>query len=153
MAAGRPTDYKDEYADLVYKLCLLGLTDAQMHPLFDVCEATFNNWKRDHPGFLVSIQKGKEIADADVAVSLRERALGYTHPEEKLFQCEGEVIRAETTKHYPPDTAAAFIWLKNRQPELWKDRKSDDAPDGGPPPQRVEIVMVDGRVNGGKPTD
>jgi hypothetical protein len=27
-----------------------------------------------------------------------------------------------TTKHYPPDTAAAIIWLKNRQPERWRDK-------------------------------
>jgi hypothetical protein len=130
---------------LVYKLCLLGLTDAQMASIFDVSEQTLNAWKKKHPDFLESIKKGKGIADADVAVSLRDRALGYTHSEEKLFQYEGSVIRAETTKHYPPDTAAAFIWLKNRQPELWKDRKQDDPPDEGPPPQRVEIVMVDGR--------
>ncbi len=26
------------------------------------------------------------------------------------------------TEHYPPDTAAAFIWLKNRQKQTWRDR-------------------------------
>ena len=27
------------------------------------------------------------------------------------------------TEHFPPDTAAAFIWLKNRQPHRWRDKK------------------------------
>ena len=26
-------------------------------------------------------------------------------------------------EHFPPDTAAAFIWLKNRQPHRWRDKK------------------------------
>ena len=34
---------------------------------------------------------------------------------------EGEVIITDITKHYPPDTAAAFIWLKNRQG--WRDKQ------------------------------
>jgi hypothetical protein len=26
-------------------------------------------------------------------------------------------------KHYPPDTGACFIWLKNRDPENWRDKQ------------------------------
>ena len=31
------------------------------------------------------------------------------------------------TEHFPPDTAAAFIWLKNRQPHRWRDKKEVSA--------------------------
>ena len=51
-----------------------------------------------------------------------QRACGYTHPEEQLFQFRGEVIRAKTTKHYPPDTEAAKFWLRNRHPGKWRDK-------------------------------
>jgi hypothetical protein len=26
------------------------------------------------------------------------------------------------TERYPPDTTAAIFWLKNRRPDLWRDR-------------------------------
>ncbi|MCY1295079.1 hypothetical protein D9M70_444010 [compost metagenome] len=32
------------------------------------------------------------------------------------------MVRVPTVKHYPPDPGAAIFWLKNRQPELWKER-------------------------------
>ena len=124
--AGQPTKYKVEYAEIAYKLCLLGLTDEELGKHFEVCEATINNWKIEHPEFLESIHKGKDIADAEIAEKLHHRARGYSHPEEKIFCHEGTIIRAETTKHYPPDTGAAFIWLKNRKSDKWRDRKAID---------------------------
>lgn len=136
---GRPTKYKAEYADQAYKLCLLGLSDAQLSQSFMVSEVTLNAWKKKHPNFLKSLRAGKEIADAEVAGSLYERACGYEHPEDKVFLrnktvtkgrgddteviTSSEVVTVPTTKHYPPDTAAAIIWLKNRQRGHWRDRQ------------------------------
>ena len=51
------------------------------------------------------------------------------------------------------NVTAQIFFLKNQSPGTWKDRLPEVHPSDGPPPQRVEIVMVDGRVNGGKPTD
>ncbi|MHB1956052.1 MAG: hypothetical protein ACYCOU_20160, partial [Sulfobacillus sp.] len=31
-----------------------------------------------------------------------------------------------TEKHYPPDTQAAMFWLRNRQPERWKEKTEGD---------------------------
>lgn len=120
---GRPTAYRDDYAEQAYKYCLLGATDAQLASLFDVCEATINNWKNNQPEFLESIKKGKAIADAEVAERLYFRARGYEHPEDKIFNDQGRPLIVPTTKHYPPDTTAIIYWLKNRQPELWRDLK------------------------------
>lgn len=119
---GRPTKYSDEYNEKVFKLALLGATDAEMADLLDICEATFNNWKRYYPKFLESLKKGKANADANVAKSLYQRACGYSHPDVHISNYQGEIIITETTKHYPPDTGAAFIWLKNRRPEDWRDK-------------------------------
>lgn len=118
---GRPTDYKPEYDEQAYKLCLLGLTDAQMGEIFSVSEQTINAWKHAHPSFLESLKKGKEVADAEVAKALYHRALGYEHPDVHITNYQGEITETEIIKHYPPDTAAAFIWLKNRSG--WRDKQ------------------------------
>ena len=52
------------------------------------------------------------------------RAMGYSHPEEKIFcSKDGEVTRVMTTRHYPPDTTAFIYWTKNRMPEHFRDKQ------------------------------
>lgn len=123
MEKGRPTKYKKEYDEQAYKLALLGATDKEIGDFFNVEEATINNWKKSHPDFFVSIKKGKNIADAEVANKLYHRALGYEHEEDKIFNDNGKALIVPTTKHYPPETAAAIFWLKNRQPKKWRDKQ------------------------------
>lgn len=141
---GRPTDYSEDYVDQVYKLALLGAIDDEIADFFNVCVATLNNWKKKYPEFLASIKKGKEMADARVAQALFHRAIGYTHPEEKIFNNNGEILRADTTKHYPPDTAACLIWLKNRRREDWKQnpepktKGEENVPEDYTQPLRVD---------------
>lgn len=119
---GQPTKYKPEYENMAYRLCLLGATDEFLAESFDVCVATIYNWKNDFPTFLEATKRGKARADAEVAEKLFQRATGYTHDEEKIFCSDGQIVRARTTKHYAPDTVAAIFWLKNRQPEVWRDK-------------------------------
>jgi hypothetical protein len=77
---------------------------------------------------------GRDIADANVGKSLYDRAMGYSHPEDKIFVHNGETIIVPTTKHYPPDTASAIFWLKNRQPAKWRDTQNIELSglNGGP---------------------
>ena len=120
--AGRPTKFKKEYNEQVYKLCLLNATDKQIADFFGVEEKTINTWKLKHPAFLQSLKRGKIQADSEVAERLYHRACGYEHPEDKIFcNADGDVTCVPTIKHYPPDTAAAFIWLKNRAG--WRDKQ------------------------------
>ena len=118
---GRPTDYKEEYNIQAMKLCLLGATDEKLGNFFNVSEQTINAWKSKHPKFLESIREGKEEADANVAHALYNKAVGFSHKETKVFNDQGEILTHEVDKHYPPDTGAAFIWLKNRGG--WKDKQ------------------------------
>lgn len=125
---GRPTDYEPEYHnDKVFKLSLFGMTDKQIADVFSIRESTLNNWKLLHPEFMESMKRGKEEADADIVKSLYERAKGYKCREDKIFCHNGDIIVEPTIKQYPPDTAAAFIWLKNRQAKLWKDKTEVEA--------------------------
>lgn len=126
MPAGRPTKYDESINGLVYNYCLLGATDKQLADFLDISEATLNNWKNDYPKLLESIKNGKERADAEVAQSLFHRAKGYSHKEDKIFNNNGEIVRAETIKHYPPDATSAIFWLKNRQKANWRDKQEHE---------------------------
>jgi len=112
--------YKHEYAEQVYKLCLLSATDAEIADFFRVSEQTINSWKHVYPDFLESLRRGKLMADANVTDRLYQRAMGYSHTDEKIFNNMGEIVRAKTVKHYPPDTGAIKLWLFNRRPKDWK---------------------------------
>lgn len=133
MPTGRPTSYKPEYCEQAYRLCLLGMTDAEMADFFEVNEDTVNEWKGVHPEFSVSIRDGKANADADVAEKLYRRACGYSHQAVKIFMPAGAAapVYAPYVEHYPPDTQAASLWLRNRQPKKWRDQVTLAAPDGG----------------------
>jgi len=127
---GRPSSYKPEYNEQAFKLCLLGAKDEEIAKFFGVAESTLNNWKIDHPEFLESLKEGKVLADSNVGQRLYERAMGYSHEEEVIKVIAGEVVKVQTTKHYPPDTTAAIFWLKNRRKEDWRDQKVvEDGPE------------------------
>lgn len=142
MPAGRPTDYREEYNEQAYKLCLLGATDEELASFFGVSESTINNWKKDYPEFLESVTRGKTIADAEVANSFHKRAVGYQFDEvtfekvdtrERIEEETEDTIKDEiykkriVTKHLPPDPGAALNWLKNRQPKKWRDKTEVEA--------------------------
>ncbi len=123
MAGGRPTKYDKKYCKLATRSCFLGSTDEELAKLFEISVATLNTWKKKHPQFLASIKKGKEEADENVARSLYDRAMGYSHKEDKIFNNNGKALVVKTTKHYPPEVAAAIFWLKNRQRNKWRDKQ------------------------------
>lgn len=126
---GRPTLYKPEYDKQAYHLALLGATDADMARAFGVADSTIDRWKSEHEGFSGSIKRGKDEADANVAKSLYRRALGYSHKAVKILAVSqgnnaGSVVEeVPYVERYAPDTVAAIFWLKNRQPDKWRDKK------------------------------
>jgi len=138
---GRKTLYCSDFASQAYSLALLGFTDVEMAKHFGVTEKTFNNWKKDHKEFLLSIKRGKTIMDAKVAENLCKRANGYSYDEvhfekieidETLADDPAEKIKVDAfkkkviTKEVAPDVTAQIFWLKNRQPQLWRDKQSTE---------------------------
>ncbi len=134
---GAPSKHKPEYNDQAYKLCLLGATDKELADFFEVEESTINNWKNDFPQFLESIKKGKKLADSNVADRLYQRAMGFEHDSEEIKVIsvgkESVIERVPTRKIYPPDSVAAIFWLKNRNPDRWRDKQEVDHTTGGQP--------------------
>lgn len=131
---GRPTKYDEKYHPIqVVKYCLAGLTDAQISKLFEISESTLNEWKNKYPEFSESIKKGKEEADSVVASMLYKKAVGYKEKRRVPFKVK-ETMNGEGSKetievieiedYFPPDTSAQIFWLKNRQPQMWRDRRN-----------------------------
>ena len=130
----RPTDYRPDYPEQAYKLCLLGATNDEIADFFGVATSTIHEWRSTHEAFSDAITRGKLEADANVASRLYERAMGYKHEAVKIFMPAGAdaPVYAEYTEHFPPDTQAASLWLRNRQPAKWRDRVEHTGADRGP---------------------
>lgn len=123
---GRPSRFRDEFPEQARKLCLLGATDKELGSFFGVSEQTINAWKIEHPAFLEALKAGKELADATIADSLYQRAKGYSHAAVKILTVAGQVEKVDYTEHYPPDATSMIFWLKNRRPDLWRDKREED---------------------------
>lgn len=72
--------------------------------------------------------------------------MGYTHPATKFFQAGGSILREDYVEHYPPDATSMIFWLKNRQPDKWRDKRDGADGDGDEAqPVKVEVSVVDAR--------
>ena len=113
-----------------------GLTDEQIANNLGISVASFYNYKNENLEFLEALKKGKEVADYEVENALFKKALGYNAKIKKAFKVkevlyengkrlkETERIEyAEDEVHIPADTTAQIFWLKNRKPNIWRDKQ------------------------------
>lgn len=115
-----------------------GLTEAQIAHNIGITYETLRTWKIKFPAFSDAIKRGKAPVDIEVENALLKRALGFEYEEvtteiedvptgktgedgKPIFKQRKHIKK--TTKVVPPDTAAAFIWLKNRKPKQWRDKR------------------------------
>ena len=126
--AGRPSSYRPEYAAQAEKLCQIGATDQEIADFFDVDVRTVYRWKADHDGFCQALKAGKEVADERVERSLFQRAVGYEQDDVKIFMPANAAapVYAPFRAKIAPDTTAAIFWLKNRRPDLWRDKVQNE---------------------------
>ncbi len=140
---GRPTKFKPEYCEQAKKLCMLRAINDELADFFDVGITTLERWIKDHKEFRGAIKDGREKADAHVGESLYQRAMGYSHPDTHISNFKGQITVTPITKHYPPDPTSMIFWLKNRRPDLWRDRHEHTGAGGGPLIQTIERVIVE----------
>ena len=112
-----------DHLDQVRAIAMRGIDEEKLSELFDISPRQISLWKKQYPMFKEALEEGYTDADVAVLSAVYQSAVGYTHEEEKIFQWDGEIVRADTVKHYKPDLNAAKLWLTNRQREHWADRK------------------------------
>lgn len=130
----------DYHVELGYKLALLGSTNSEIAMVFEVDESAVKNWIKRYPDFAQALREGRDIADAEIAKALYRRAKGYSHKATKIMQHNGEVITQDYIERYPPDTAAATVWLTNRQRKKWKNKVSNEVSGADGEPLTVNVV-------------
>lgn len=114
-----------------------GLIDKQIAKNMGVAYSTLREWVKKYPALSAALKKGKEVVDRQVENALLKRALGYRYDEvtqelaEQLNEETGkpEMVLIETkrvTKEMHPDVTAQIFWLKNRKPDVWRDKKETE---------------------------
>ncbi len=114
-----------------------GLTDEQIAKKMEIGVRTLYEWKQKYPQISQALKRGKEVVDVEVENALLKKALGSKETvlkpikvKEVLYE-DGKRIKeterieyAEEEIYTPPETAAIIFWLKNRRPDLWRDKQS-----------------------------
>ena len=117
----RPFKMDQLNLDQVEVIASLGLTDEEIAVILGISPRTLNYWKKN-PEFLQALKRGKLKADFQVTKKLYENAKNG-------------------------DNTAIIFWLKNRRPDLWRDRAQVElSGQVGTPNNRliVEVIHVRG---------
>lgn len=110
---GRPAAKIDRAK--VVELAGLGFTVEAIAGIIGVANSTLHKHIDENAEFSVAVKGAKDKADQNVIRSLYQRACGG--------KWHG--------KYYPPETTACAIWLNNRRPTEWKQRKTEiEIPEG-----------------------
>ena len=138
---------KGKYADWITEDGLLllegwardGLTDEQIAHNIGINVKTLWDWKVRFDPICNALKRGKAPVDIQVENALLKRAIGYEYEEGTTEITETPYIdrhgkeRVRKQKHVKktkkivlPDTTAQIFWLKNRRPDLWRDRHEND---------------------------
>lgn len=117
-----------------------GLTDKQIAHNMGINPDTLYQWKKKYSEISESLKKGKDVVDIQVENALLNKALGITKTINKPIKVkevlydngkrisEKEHIEyAKEEIYIPPDTTAQIFWLKNRRPDVWRDKPPMEA--------------------------
>ncbi|WP_325971805.1 helix-turn-helix domain-containing protein [Staphylococcus equorum] len=86
-----------------------------------VHRATLNKWQKKVNDIDNALKRGKEVVDREVENSLYKNAVGFHYTEEQLTDT-GEIV--QVSKYHKPNTTAQIFWLKNRKPNIWRDKQN-----------------------------
>lgn len=81
--------------------CRNGATDKEISERLGISKDSFYEYKKQFSDFSDSLKKNKEICDAEVESALHKAALG------------GNIT-------------AIIFWLKNRRPDKWREKPTDN---------------------------
>ncbi len=123
---GKKTLFKHQFTQLAVNYAKLGATNPQMAEYLGVGLSTFERWLKVNPEFGKRVRAAKVRANSTVADSLYHRAKGYETTETHVSSYNGNITLTEIPKRYPPDPTSMIFFLKNRDPENWRDKKDHE---------------------------
>ena len=94
---GRPSKAVNIDLAQVEALAGFGFTIPDMAAFFRISPSSVSAYAKRYPKFMEALKNGRARADAAVTKSLYQQAIGG-------------------------NTTAMIFWLKNRRPDLWRDR-------------------------------
>jgi hypothetical protein len=135
------TRYRPDYARLARNYCELGASDAKLAKFFAVSPVTLALWIADIPEFADAVREGRLAADAEVAESLHQRAVGWHETVERVLWRRDKPVTVTYTRQHPPHVGAAITWLENRRPQNWSRRPGKET-DVGMLLELAEVQML-----------
>jgi len=126
---GRPTKYSKNFLPLATALGELGLIDSEVALRMGIRESTLNNWKKKYPEFKKALNNGKAIVDREVENELLKATKERVVEDSELIvrtDKNGKPIKGDSKikkikKTVFASVPACIFWLKNRQPDKWRD--------------------------------
>ncbi len=126
----RPSKYETHVAPRLEEIkdwCRNGATDEEIAKRLGISRDSFYQYKKEFSDFSDTLKETKEIVDAQVENALLKRALGYEYKEVTKKVVDGELkVTKVITKQVVPDTTAQIFWLKNRRPDKWRDKPTEE---------------------------
>jgi len=103
---------------------MIGATDTEIAMFFDVTVGVLQVWRSQSELVANALKIGKVPSDQRVERSLFDRAVGCERPMIKVFfnPRTGQVVEHQYMEKYPPDPLSCIFWLKNRRPDVWRER-------------------------------
>lgn len=101
-----------------------GLSNDQIAENMGIDRATFYRWANKYSDFGDVLKRTKEITVYEVEDAMFKAAKGYFVEETKtITNKDGKTLRIETNKKWiPPNTTAQIFYLKNKDPDNWRER-------------------------------
>lgn len=102
-------------------------TTKQFCEFLDVDSVIFKHWVNTNIEFRKAYRSWRDHATEQVEQALAKKAIGFTKRTRKqILTRAGQVVELVQEEYFPPDSAAAGMWLKNRNGKEWKDTQQID---------------------------
>lgn len=139
--------YKDYVKPMLIEIavwCRNGMTEKELATQLGISVSALKKYKREHKELAKAMAYTRPRADANVEDALFKRAIGYQFEEvtkERVIVTDkyGNPIiddngvpktKMEVTKivkkEVQGDVGAQQFWLKNRKPDVWRDKKEQE---------------------------
>ncbi len=125
---GRPSVVDERLKGIIIRMAEKGQTMQEIANVVKISKQTLYNALGKDGAFLDALKKSTSLANDLVEASLFRRATGYSHTAVKIFYDKntGKCVEHKYTEIYAPSEVAAIFWLKNRDPERWREKQEID---------------------------